>query len=821
MALGQSGPGYSPGSLISVGTAPNDVAVDDADQLAFVAGQNATITTINLSTNTVAGVRTLASPVTSLVYDAPRHQLVALTAAGRMGVYSIPSGAAQSLPAAADELTVDPGTGVVYGLDTFQGRVGTVDLTTGALQHPVDLALPPLEMAFDSSTGLLWVLQTEDDDGNGIIFSAAARRAAAAAPNATGELAVLVKPATGTVVGQVTVPSDAATINIDSAAHRAYLSRSNGRTLAAVDTQTRQLVAPIDLGSGDASYVLDVNPARHLLVAATVDIGSVLPSNPRLVTVDTATGVVTHNNPVPSSVGLLDRALLVGDGSLLTLSFGTDSVARLSPTDATVQASISVGLGGAVPVPEAIDATAHRLYVGNVYSHNISVIDTGTQQVIGSFNVPDDVLDLVVDPAAHRLYALYGQLGSTSQSVAVLDTTSGATLHTFSYDGLTTIALDAADHRLYGAALDGEAIVSYDTATDTLLPAITVLSGVDQVTVDAADHRAYFGDAEDDVVVLNTLTNKVIATVPMSSDGSCGILGLVADPALDRLYVDCYDDVRVVDIARDVVSLIAPEDALTGLTVDPASHALIGMDIERPGLEVLSPSTLTNVSRVALDPADFGQADIVQDPATGRLYTSETQLNGVRVLDPVALTAHAPAIFAQPKANVVLSRHTATFTVGVSSTPVSTVQWYQSIGGAPGAPLIGQGMTTLHVYGAAANSGKRYYAIVHNAAGTVRSNEASLTVATAPKVLTQPASVVAAAGHEAVFRVVASAVPAATIQWQVTLNGGRSWVSISGAKYSSYGVVATAATNGRYYRAVLHNVAGTTATRAAKLVTRS
>ena len=120
---------------------------------------------------------------------------------------------------------------------------------------------------------------------------------------------------------------------------------------------------------------------------------------------------------------------------------------------------------------EETDATAHRLYVGNVYSHNISVIDTGTQQVIGSFNVPDDVVDLVVDPAAHRLYALYGQLGSTSQSVAVLDTTTGATLHTFSYDGLTTIALDAADHRLYGAALQVASQVARELGCRRISPA--------------------------------------------------------------------------------------------------------------------------------------------------------------------------------------------------------------------------------------------------------------------------------------------------------------------------------------------------------------
>ena len=101
---------------------------------------------------------------------------------------------------------------------------------------------------------------------------------------------------------------------------------------------------------------------------------------------------------------------------------------------------------------------------------------------------------------------------------------------------------------------------------------------------------------------------------------------------------------------------------------------------------------------------------------------------------------------------------------------------------------------------------------------TTASTTASITVgSTVPVVTTQPVSQNVLPGASVTFTAAASSTPAPTVQWQVSSNSGVNWSNISGATSTSYSPTTTLADNGKQFRAVFTNAAGSVTTKVATL----
>ena len=100
----------------------------------------------------------------------------------------------------------------------------------------------------------------------------------------------------------------------------------------------------------------------------------------------------------------------------------------------------------------------------------------------------------------------------------------------------------------------------------------------------------------------------------------------------------------------------------------------------------------------------------------------------------------------------------------------------------------------------------------------------STTSPTAPAITTQPTNQAARVGQNALFTVAASGTPAPTYRWQLSTDGGSSWINLSdnttysGASTATLTVAnVTAAFSGNLYRAVATNSVGTATSLAATL----
>ena len=132
----------------------------------------------------------------------------------------------------------------------------------------------------------------------------------------------------------------------------------------------------------------------------------------------------------------------------------------------------------------------------------------------------------------------------------------------------------------------------------------------------------------------------------------------------------------------------------------------------------------------------------------------------------------APAITVQPSDQTVTAPATATFSVTASGT-APAYEWQSSgdggatfvpVAGAPSQPTLALANTTP------AQSGQRYRVRVSNAAGSVTSDAALLTVnaaPSAPQFTMQPSAQSVVAGGAATFVVAVTGTPAPTLQWRL------------------------------------------------------
>ena len=120
----------------------------------------------------------------------------------------------------------------------------------------------------------------------------------------------------------------------------------------------------------------------------------------------------------------------------------------------------------------------------------------------------------------------------------------------------------------------------------------------------------------------------------------------------------------------------------------------------------------------------------------------------------------------------------------------------------------------------AGDNGNRYRVIANNAVGSATSNAATLTVAVpaAPNFTTHPASVTITEGQNTQFTVAVSGAPTPTLQWQLSTDSGGNWSNITGETGATFTALNVAlGNNGRQFRAVATNSAGTTNSNAAVL----
>jgi hypothetical protein len=174
-----------------------------------------------------------------------------------------------------------------------------------------------------------------------------------------------------------------------------------------------------------------------------------------------------------------------------------------------------------------------------------------------------------------------------------------------------------------------------------------------------------------------------------------------------------------------------------------------------------------------------------------------------------------PSILTQPANQSVTAGQTATFSVSAGGTAPLSYQWRKNTSNISGA--TGTSYTTPAT--SSADNNAKFDVVVSNAAGSVTSTAATLTVqaaTSAPSITTQPQSQTVTAGQTATFSVVASGTAPLSYQWQ------KNAANIAGASSSMYTTPMTApGDNNSLFRVVVSNSAGSLTSNTATLTVNS
>jgi hypothetical protein len=159
----------------------------------------------------------------------------------------------------------------------------------------------------------------------------------------------------------------------------------------------------------------------------------------------------------------------------------------------------------------------------------------------------------------------------------------------------------------------------------------------------------------------------------------------------------------------------------------------------------------------------------------------------------------------------VQAGQSATFTVAVVGTVPLSYQWQKN-----GAALSGATSASYTISPTTTDDSSQFRVVVSNAAGSVTSKIAVLTVTSAPFITTQPTGQLVNLGQTAAFVAVASGTAPLSYQWMK--NGS----NVSGAASASYTTPpATAFDNGSQFQVVVSNSAGSVTSKIAALTVTS
>jgi hypothetical protein len=175
-----------------------------------------------------------------------------------------------------------------------------------------------------------------------------------------------------------------------------------------------------------------------------------------------------------------------------------------------------------------------------------------------------------------------------------------------------------------------------------------------------------------------------------------------------------------------------------------------------------------------------------------------------------------PVVTTNPVNQTVCAAGTATFTAAATSNANDqTVQWQVSNGG-PFVDIPGATSTTLSFSPVAGDNNKQYRAVFTTVCGSANTTAATLTVDTLPVVTVNPATQTLCAGATATFTAAATSNASDhTVKWQVSTGGP--FTDIPGATSTTLSFTATAADNGKQYRAVFTDACGSANSSAATL----
>jgi YVTN family beta-propeller protein len=286
-------------------------------------------------------------------------------------------------------------------------------------------------------------------------------------------------------------------IAVDQETHRVYATWSQG--LSVFDGGTGLLLTRLDQPVGDAWWAVALDSSTHRIYLTNLNLTS-----PSLVVLDDRDLSLVANIPLPE---LPRFALAVDTARQLVYVSGYTDAGHLYVIDATSLEIVRTIQVGSFPISATFTPGTDRLYISNVGSRSLSVIDTATFDVLQTIALPWQPGQAALHPDG-RLYVA----GFDARLVgAVVLTNSAPAVDSLTLSPSPPRTNDVLQSSVAAHDADGDALTySYEWLRNG-----TLLAGASGPSLDLS--VAGHGDRGDTITVRVTASDGQTTSAPVSA----------------------------------------------------------------------------------------------------------------------------------------------------------------------------------------------------------------------------------------------------------------------------------------------------------------
>jgi YVTN family beta-propeller protein len=257
-------------------------------------------------------------------------------------------------------------------------------------------------------------------------------------------------------------------------------------------------------------------------------------------------------------------------GRRLYVSHGTEVVVIDLDKDTVVGTITNTpGVHGLAVVPDL-----QRGFTSNGRENKTSMVDLKTLDTLLKVDTGQNPDAVLYDPGQKEVYIFNGH----GQSATVIDPKTGKVVATVELGGKPEFgAADPKAGRVYNNLEDKSQVVAIDTKTHQVVNTWPAAPGErpSGLAIDPVHHRLFLGCGNKLMVMMNSESGKVIASVPIGE----GVDGAEFDPGTQYAFASCRDG--TVTIAHEdtpdrltVIQTLVTQRGSRTMTIDPTTHKI-------------------------------------------------------------------------------------------------------------------------------------------------------------------------------------------------------------------------------------------------------
>ncbi len=269
----------------------------------------------------------------------------------------------------------------------------------------------------------------------------------------------------------------------------------------------------------------------------------------------------------------------------------------------------------------SVDPGAHRLYVS--HATHIVVIDTRQDKVVGDIPDTPGVHGFAVAPDLKRGFTTNGREAKSSiidlvtlKLIAKVDTGENP----------DAVLYDPSHHEVYTFNGRGQSATVFDGRTGTVTATIPLGGKPETGVADPAAGRVYVNiEDKNEIAVIDMRTHAVVARWPIAPGEEAS--GLAIDLAHHRLFAGCHNKLMVMVNSETgkVVATVPIGQGVDGTAFDPATRLAFSSNGEG-NVTIAREETPDRLTVVQTLETQRSARTIALDPTTHRIYLSAATL---------------------------------------------------------------------------------------------------------------------------------------------------------------------------------------------------